>query len=136
MVVSKFDAEGLRDEWDSIEALRVRLRSGRPLLSGTMSEYSINRCTANRDVLIPVLLRSVACDHKRAEVEPLREEIENLLMMNQRQFSESHIDDMAWEVRKLLTFIKRKAQRQEVSLASRLDSVFLPCMHTYRNRLY
>ena len=115
MVVSKFDAEGLRDEWDSIEALRVRLRSGRPLLSGTMSEYSINRCTANRDVLIPVLLRSVACDHKRAEVEPLREEIENLLMMNQRQFSESHIDDMVWEVRKLLTFIKRKAQRQEVS---------------------
>ena len=125
MAGPKFDAEGLRDEWDKIEGIRLRLRRGKPLLAGTMSEYTISRCVENTEVLTPVLLRSVACDHKRPEVELLREEIENLLMMNQREFSESHIDDMAWEVRKLLTFVKRKAQRQEVSLASQLNSVFL-----------
>ncbi|CAE7773798.1 unnamed protein product [Symbiodinium microadriaticum] len=114
MAGPKFDAEGLRDEWDKIEGIRLRLRRGKPLLAGTMSEYTISRCVENTEVLTPVLLRSVACDHKRPEVELLREEIENLLMMNQREFSESHIDDMAWEVRKLLTFVKRKAQRQEV----------------------
>ena len=119
-MAAKFDAKGLRDEWDRTEALRSKLRAGEPLLFGSLSDFSISRCVSNVDVLTPVLIRSTACGHKRPEVESLWEEVEGLYFLNQRDCDEGHIDDMAWEVRKLLTFIKRKAQRREVSTAPRL----------------
>ena len=114
-MAEKFETAKLREEWDAYEALRVRIRGGGTLLEGSLSDFSINRCVSNVDVLTPVILRSVACGHKRPEVEGFREEIEAFLRMHQREATESHIDDMAWEVRKLLTFCKRKTQRKEVS---------------------
>ena len=119
MMADKFVTAKLREEWDASEALRVRIRGGTSLLDGSMSDFSINRCVSNIDVLTPVLLRSVACGHKRPEVEGFREEIEGFLLMHQREATQAHIDDMAWEVRKLLTFCKRKTQRKEVSTVTR-----------------
>lgn len=125
-MTARFQARGLRDEWDSTEFLRNKLRAGEALLSGNLSDFSINRCVLNVDVMTPVVTRSTACGHKRPEVESLRLEVENLYSMNQREADESHTDDMAWEIRKLLTFIKRKAQRREVSMAPRLIAYRMP----------
>ena len=120
-MTEKFETARLRDEWDASEQLRARIRAGNDLLEGSLSDFSINRCVANLEVLSPVLLRSVACGHKRPEVEGFREEIEAFLLMHQREATDSHVDDMAWEVRKLLTFLKRKTQRKEVSTVTCLD---------------
>ena len=114
--MEKFDATGLSKEWDETENLRQRIRNGHPMLAGTMNEYSINRCCINIAVLSPLLVRSTACGHKRPEVENLRDEVSTFLSMNHRpDAGDDEIDDAAWELRKLLTFLKRKAQRKEVS---------------------
>ena len=116
--MAKFDTAGLRLEWDTSESLRERMRAGLPLLNGTMNEYSVSRCCLNLDILTPLLVRSFSCSHKRPEVDGLREEVTNFLSMNHRSDStEDEVDDAAWELRKIVTFIKRKAQRKEVSTA-------------------
>ena len=120
MSTLRFDAEGLKDDWDTNEVLRARLRSGGPLLTGSIGDFSVNRCVHNVEVLTPALVRSAACDHRRPEVDHLREEIADLLQIHNRQPSESDIDDWAWDLRKLITFLKRKSQREEVSTALRL----------------
>ena len=113
-----FDVTGLRKDWDISEALRARMRDGHSLLAGTLHEYTIARCCLNVDILTPVLVRSTMCDHKAPEVENLRDEISGFLAMNHRaDAGDDEIDDAAWEIRKLTTFIKRKAKREEVSTA-------------------
>ena len=94
------------------------MRAGHSLLDGTMHEYTVARCCLNVEVLTPVLVRSTACGHKAPEVENLREEISGFLSLSHRpDAGDDEIDDCAWEIRKMLTFIKRKAKREEVSTA-------------------
>ena len=92
-------------------------------MSGSLGEFTVKRAVENAEVLMPVLTRSHACGHKRPEVDYLREEISETLQLCQRSASESDVDDWAWEVRKLLTFCKRKCQRQEVSTVFRLHFI-------------
>ena len=86
-------------------------------MKGTLGEFSVARCVMNVDTLTPLLIRSVACQHRRPEIEGLREQIAGVLQAHQRGAAESNVDDWAWELRKLLTFMKRKAARREVSTA-------------------
>ena len=116
--MDRFDAAGLAKDWDESETLRQRLRDGENLLAGTMFEYSIARCCLNVDLLSPLLIRSTACGHKRPEVDGLRDEVSTFLNLNHRgDAGDEEVDDAAWDLRKLLTFVKRKAQRKEVSTA-------------------
>ncbi|CAE7215863.1 unnamed protein product [Symbiodinium sp. CCMP2456] len=113
MTNGKFDCSGLAQEWDSSEPLRAGLRAGGPFLTGSLGDFSVSRCVKNTEALVPLLARSHACNHQRPEVERLREQISTLLGLCQRSGSESEVDDWAWEIRKMLTFMKRKCQRQE-----------------------
>ncbi|CAE7462954.1 unnamed protein product [Symbiodinium necroappetens] len=113
----KFDASGLGQEWDVVEVLRERMRGGQCLLLGSLHEFTVQRACKNIDVLAPVLVRCAAANLKTPEVECLRTEIQSFYQMHQRAESEETIDDLAWEVRKLLSFVKRKTQRKEVSTA-------------------
>ena len=114
----RFDAKGLKEDWDTNPYLRSRIRDGLPFLSGTIGDFSVQRCVHNLEALTPVLVRSAACDHRRPEVDHFREQISDLLSMNSRPPVESDIDDWAWDLRKLLAFIKRKSKREEVSTVS------------------
>ena len=124
--MAKFDTDGLDKEWDASLSLRARLRAEGGLLLGALGDFSISWAVNNMDFMTPLLVRSSACNHKAVEVEGLREQVEGLLRLNQREVSESDVDDCAWELRKLLTFMKRKATREEVSSASYLNESGTP----------
>lgn len=51
-----------------------------------------------------------------SEVDPLRDAVEDCYSTNQRDPANSEVSDMAWDIKKMLRFIKRKAGRQDVSL--------------------
>lgn len=117
----KFEASGLGQEWDVVDVLRDRMRGGHNLLLGTLHEFTVQRACKNIDVLTPVLVRCAEANLRTPEVECLRAEIQSFYQMHQRTESEDTIDDLAWEVRKLLSFVKRKTQRKEVSTAPGLQ---------------
>ena len=125
----KFECDGLASEWDGFEALRNSLRDGMPLMAGTLGEFTVARAVQNVELLLPVLARSVACKHRRPEVEPLREQVACFMNLCQREASDSEVDDLAWELRKMLTFLKRKTQREEVSTDFQLQLIFLGKYH-------
>ena len=53
----KFEASGLAQDWDYVEVLRERMRTGQGLLVGTLHELTVQRACKNIDVLTPVLAR-------------------------------------------------------------------------------
>ena len=117
----KFEASGLAQDWDYVEVLRERMRTGQGLLVGTLHELTVQRACKNIDGLTPVLARCAEANLRTPEVECLRTEIQNFYQLHQRTESDDTIDDLAWEVRKLLSFVKRKTQRKEVSTAPGLQ---------------
>lgn len=114
----QFDCENLSSEWDSNEDVRARLRDGLTLVMSRdrAKESSINQCTSNMDVLPPMLHRLYACGLKMPEINKVKEQCENVYALASKAADEECIEDDAWELRKMLRFIKRKANRQEVSL--------------------
>ena len=116
-----FDTTELAKAWDEIETIRNRLRDGKPLLtvqkSGTDS--SIQECKANQDVLTPLLHRFFTSKLKLPDIGSLRHEIESLYLKANRTPSESEIDDDGWELRTMMRFVKRKANRGDFSKDSR-----------------
>ena len=114
----QFDCEKLSSEWDSNEDVRARLRDGLTLVMSRdrAKESSINQCTSNMDVLPPMLHRLYACGLKMPEINKVKEQCENVYALASKAADEECIEDDAWELRKMLRFIKRKANRQEVSL--------------------
>ena len=115
MTTLRFDCDGLASKWEGFEGLRNAMRAGSPLVSGSLGDFTVARVVQNIELLVPVLARSVACKHKRPEVEELREQISVFLNLCQRKTADNDVDDWAWELRKMLTFVKRKVQREEVS---------------------
>ena len=117
----QFDCDKLSSEWDSHEDIRNRLRNGLDLVckKDKSKDASIAQCVANMDVLPPLLHRLYACGLKMPEINPLKDQCEKSYTLSSRDIDEATIDDDAWELRKMCRFIKRKANRQEVSLEPR-----------------
>ena len=110
------DCTSLPGEWDSADEIRNRLRSNQQLVSNDGGkDVKIQRCVANYDVLIPILTQ-IGCGCRLAEIEGLREAVGNVYARNQREPTTDIVDDDAWSVRDMVFFVKRKTQRQEVSL--------------------
>ena len=110
------DCTSLPGEWDSADEIRNRLRSNQQLVSNDGGkDVKIQRCVANYDVLIPILTH-IGCGCCLAEIEGLREAVGNVYARNQREPTTDIVDDDAWSVRDMVFFVKRKTQRQEVSL--------------------
>ena len=118
-----FNCAELAVERDSSESIRERLRGGgdlltcMELLSGR--DATIAACCANQEVLLPGCHRLFAAKGKLPVINKLREQVAEVYANNQRVVDQSRIDDMAWEVRKMLRLIKRKGSRKDVSLDPR-----------------
>ena len=119
-MVSRYDVGGLDGEWDQMETVRDRLKAGKTLsilLNGTTvkADATIVECTTNADILVPCLHRLLPAQLKVPGIGPLREVIESVYKKNQREAAIDVIDDDSWMIRKLIRFVKRKAQRSDPS---------------------
>ena len=113
------DCEILPKIWDDTESIRDRLRSKKPLVNDDKgADVKIGKCVINHDLLIPVL-NQIGEGCRLAEIDPLRDACQEVYKMNSRTVTSAEVDDAAWGVRDMVTFIKRKAQREEVSLEFR-----------------
>lgn len=118
-----FDCTHLSQEWDDCNGVRERIRKGENLVllvpnRGKARDANIPQCVLNKDALIPAVHRMFAAQSKLPDINPLRTEVEALFLNNQRVVTDGLVDDDAWEIRKMLRFIKRKANRGDPSLAS------------------
>lgn len=121
----RYDVEGLDLEWDQSDSLRTRLRSGKTLTvvpnGGTVkADATIAECVANADVLVPCLHRLLPAQLKLPDISNLREVIQNTYDKSSREVTVDQVDDDAWELRKLIRFVKRKAKRSDPSTETRL----------------
>ena len=112
-----FDLTDLSKAWDEVESIRDGLRKGNTLLKVSKNgcDSSIQECKQNFEVLTPLLHRFFACRLKLPEIRPLRVEIEDTYTKANWDVAESQVDDDAWDLRTMLRFIKRKANRSDVS---------------------
>jgi len=117
MTQFQFDCRDLAEEWDSNADVRSRIRGGGSLVKiiQKSKDASINQCVGNMDVLLPMVHRLYACGRKLPEVPRLREECAKVYSLASKVATEDMVDDDSWELRKLLRFVKRKAQREEVT---------------------
>ena len=113
-----FDTNDVAKAWDEIETIRDRLRDGNPLLTvqkKSSGDSSIQECKANQDVLTPLLHRFFTSKLKLPDIGSLRTEIEAVYLKANRTPSESDIDDDGWDLRAMMRFVKRKANRGDFS---------------------
>ena len=117
-----FDPAGLGKEWERCDSIRERLRDGKDLTvlqtgrTAKGQDATIPECVANQDLLQPALARLFASKLKLPSIPLLRPEVAIAYTMCQRTPDDDLVDDGAWEVRKLLRFVKRKAGRNDPSL--------------------
>ena len=113
----QFDCSGLSEEWDQNEDIRSRLRNGLGLVRDVAKskDSTIAQCTANSDVLHPALHKLFAAGLKLPEIDRLREECARTYAKASKTPEADTVDDDAWELRKMCRFVKRKANREEVS---------------------
>ena len=120
-VTEAIDLKNLHVEWDSIEEIRDRIREGGDLLIPSKGE-SIPAILSNSSVLQPLITRMSLTQTKPLPiVEPLRDEVEAIFIKNKRAENRESVPDVvaaSWKIRKLLTFLKMKVRRKEVSSAS------------------
>ena len=114
------DCDFLPKLWDDNEGIRQRLRDGLPLVNCDKGvDVKIGKCVVNHDLLIPIL-NQIAEGCRIAEIDPLRDACEAAYKKCSRTVTTADVDEAAWAIRDMTTFIKRKAQREEVSLEIRL----------------
>ena len=116
------DVKGLCEEWDACEEIRERLTEGHTFLHPDTVKDTVDGCCKNASILVPVLTRMAVLEFKSLPpVEPLRDEIDDLLVKNKRGNAPEAVDDVvkaSWRLKKLCSFVKMKARRQEVSTAT------------------
>ena len=117
----QFSTEGLAAEWDAEDSIRLRLRSGKHLENVDCGEDPCNRAAVlNMQLLVPVLVRMKACDLHLPSVDALRVEVKAVYDLSQRIVEETRVDDSAWFIRRMVVFVKRKTQKELVSLVASL----------------
>ena len=114
------DIQGLYKDWDAEPTIRGRLREGGTFLHPD-TELKCNNvvCTQNAAVLMPVLkMMYSSSERKLPGVADLRTQMAECYGINKRgtnsEDSSTIIGD-SWHIRKLLSFVKAKVRREEVS---------------------
>lgn len=78
------DVKGLCEEWDACEEIRDRLRQGHTFLHPDTKD-TVDGCCKNSAILVPILTRMAVLEFKSLPpVDPLRVEIDDLLVKNKR----------------------------------------------------
>ena len=122
MSTSYVDCASLRGEWDNSETIRSRLRDGGALVTplGKGQSVNIQFCVTNYECLIPILAQ-IGAGSRLAEIDGLRDAVADTYSANQREATTDMIDEDAWTIRDMVSFVKRKTQRREVSLVHQLE---------------
>ena len=121
---------GLSQEWDSANDIRERLRSGGPLLHPQSSNgEDVQTCSLNAGLIKPMverMVKSPVLGHP--PIDPLRDEVEKLFVMNKRHPAPEFADlqKMAWRLRFMVCFVKMKARRNEPSREPCLNLLVFP----------
>ena len=114
------DIDGVHQAWDGAKVLRTRMRDGEPFMHPPSGLSADNRvCNLNRDILLPMLDAMGSFPDRRLPSTPaLRTEIQAFLECNKRlsPADAANIPGDAIHIRKLLSFVKAKARREEVSI--------------------
>ena len=112
------DVKGLCEEWDACEEIRDRLRQGHTFLHPDTKD-TVDGCCKNSAILVPILTSMAVLEFKSLPpVDPLRVEIDDLLVKNKRGNAPEQENDVvkaSWRVKKLCSFVKMKTRREEVS---------------------
>lgn len=114
------DVSDLAKDWDDDESIRVRLRRDRKLclhpLSQKWCEPNRPNCTLNDIILIPALKRlREHLEWKLPYLEPLQHEINLLFERTSTPIDAKAAYTHAVEVKRMLSFVKRRAKRREVT---------------------
>ena len=114
-----YNSKGLGLEWEQCDTIRERLRKGKRMTTPIEGKDStIAQCVEHVDVLTPALVRLLPAKLKLPHINSLRSEVELCYSQCQRQLSGDLVEDDAWEIRKMLRLIKRKAQQGDLSLVT------------------
>ena len=119
--VPGLDIDDAHLAWDSAQDLRDRLRNGSSFMDPRSEMRCDNpTCCRNASILEPILVKmSCVADRKLPNVKDLRAEMSSCYEMNKRPpndpTDERAIVADSWHIRKLLSHIKAKARRGEVS---------------------
>lgn len=127
----QFDVQGLWQEWDQSESIRTSLREGKNLTTLIEAKDStIAQRNLHADLLKPCLVRLLCSNLKLPDIEAVRGQVEEIYAKSQREVTTSTIDDDAWEIRKMMRLVKRKANRGDVSLDTLLDFI-ITCLRLF-----
>ena len=114
------DISALHLSWDSQVEMRNRLRDGQAFMFANDLKVDNPTCIMNALILKPILLRmSCSPDRKLPSVRDLRFEMQQCYELNKR--SPANPEDAkeivadSWQLRKLLSHVKAKVRREEVS---------------------
>lgn len=117
-VSEQLDITRLHLEWDACEEIRKSVLEGGGLIAEGKGE-DIKAVLDNQMCLQPFITRmSLTQSRPMPSVDHLRLEVEALYLKNKRgQTPEDQPDviAIAWRIRKLLTYLKMKVRRHEVS---------------------
>lgn len=113
------DVAGLGEEWEHSGPVREQMRSSKRLTirppGQKWCEATRPNCTANSNVLIPILVRMRHADRQLPYLEPLKSEIRVIYNRLAITVSDIEIYTCAIELKKLASFVKRRANRLEVT---------------------
>lgn len=106
-------------EWEGLEAVRERLRQTRLLCQRPPGhkycEANRKNCVENDFVLMPVLGRMGMNDRKLPSLDILKREITTVYRGLAMEVEHSTVYTLAVEVKRLSSFVKRRACRKEVT---------------------
>ena len=124
---------GLSARWEQNDWVRGRLREGLGLVCPIRidrKDLQLNWATNNAQLLTPILERMAEATQKLPAVGRLRGEIATALRLNNCEVDAGKVDEAAWDIRKMLTYVKRRASRKEVSHDTQLKQYRLHACNT------
>lgn len=114
------DVQGLAFSWEADEAVRNRLRKDRKLClhpsNQRWCEPNRPNCVRNTIILLPALEQLAGTDGwKLPHIEPLQTEIGNLFEKCGVEVPDKVVYTGSVELKKMMSFVKRRASRKEVT---------------------
>eukprot|EP00439_Symbiodinium_sp_Y106_P010355 s4604_g1.t1 len=110
---------GLASLWEGVASVRKTARDLGLIMrlppGAQLCDSNRGNAVANADVLIPCLERMRDNDLKLPYINPLQEEIELFFRQVHVKVSDKVCYRTAGEIKKMLSFIKRKANKKEVT---------------------
>ena len=115
---AKFECRGLASAWDGVDAIRARVREHGKLIlhpkSQKVAACTIKNALLNQDVLRPPLVRLRKARGKMPVIDDVIAECAKTYGLVFRETETNAASKDAWTLRRMLSWLKRKAARKEI----------------------